>query len=585
MLKIFPNTFEEKFCQDFSKEQPEYNWQILHAANLFIDGKVDVFGIRCDLDKLLDNIDPTTGEKWPPKHYKEYRFHAGAAPGDVKFLWEYMKHNFLVSLGKAYLLTKDTRYVKESKEFIEKWLKKTPDLIGVSWVGHVHMCQRMVNWFFWLDLTKDCSLLDAKFYAQVDEYIKKEVKLLEAEHENPRNNHKLVSLVTILLCELHFENNSSEFWLEKLAETVDNLIYEDGGFAEQSISYHRLCVEALLILGIAYTNYHMAVPDFILEAIKRSLDYFKALKTPAGDLPLIGDNSNEILIARPTDFWETEYLFQLARYLGISVESAPKADADAYFYLGKKTISKAKPLPQTRESAFSRTGHFVIGNEKDYAFLRAGEFGFYAPNSRSGHPHSHCDQLGVILYLDGLEILTDPGTYRYNENDFERMLMKDESFHSTFIVDNKHQGVYTSSFSYAKAVDGTGRIENGSIVGELQIGGVKAKRRVTLSPKSCLIEDTFLAKDNNKHNLQLYFCLHPRFTIVKTDTKRVVLQHIGSRRFLAINHDTGTIPEILPGYISREYNQALPNQRLAFRLSLQDHKEIRFQFQYVENED
>jgi hypothetical protein len=583
LLRVYKNPFGKTFREEFVNKYEEYTWQILKEANLFIDGKVDVFGIECSLDDLLNDIDPTTNEKWPQKHYKEYWFHAGAAPGDVKFTWEYMKHNFLISLGKAHVFTQDEIYVKKAMEYIEKWLEKTDDWIGVSWVGHVHMCQRMVNWFSWLDMCKDSPLFNAGFYAKVDAYIRKQQELLEKEYPNPRNNHKLVSIVTIILCYLHFaEADKIEPWLARLKETVEELLYEDGGFVEQSVSYHRLCVEALLLLGLSLVNHGYPVPEFITNAIERSLIYFDAITTPDGMLPIIGDNSNEILIVRPTDFWESEYLFQLALALGINVRTIDRIDPDALFYLGEIKTGE-KPYQDRKSFAFSKTGHYVIKEGRDYAFLRAGEFGFYAPNSKAGHPHSHCDQLGVVLYLGGNEILTDPGTYRYNENDFERMIMKDESFHSTFLVDDIHQARYTSSFSYDDAIDGLGKIVNDKIVAELAIGGVLAKRTVSLSQGSCIIEDDYTPEDGQKHNLQIFFCLSPRFSIVKCDKNRVLLQHIGSRRYLAIDHDTDTIANIKIGYVSREYNQARPNQHLVFALPLNERKNFTFRFHYVPN--
>lgn len=581
LLRVYKNSLGKTFRDDFCCNYSGYVWQVMREANLFIEGKVDVFGIECSVADLLDDIDPTTKEKWPRKHYKEYWFHAGSAPGDVKFTWEYMKHNFLISLGKSYVLTKDEQYVITGKEFIEKWLAKTDDWIGVSWAGHVHICQRMINWLSWLDLCKDSYLLDSEFYAKVDNYISKQQALLEEEYPNPRNNHKLVSLTTIVLCHLHFgKYDKAEPWLSKLQEVVDQLIFTDGGFIEQSVSYHRLCVEALLLLGSSLKNHGHAIPKFILNAVERSLHYFDAIETPDGKLPIIGDNSNEIMIARPTDFWETEYLYQLAASIGVKVRSITSPDPDALFYLGEIQLF-TQPSNITNQFEFPRTGHYIIKKCKDYAFLRAGEFGMYMPNSRGGHPHSHCDQLGLVLYLGGIEVLTDPGTYRYNESDFERYIMKDESSHSTFSVDDIHQGVYTSSFSYDMAIDGSGRIENEQIIGEITLGGVEAKRKVVLDQGSCVIKDEYTVVDNKEHELKLYFCLNPRFTIVKKEPKRIILQHIGSCRFLALEHDLNSLPVIQPGYVSREYNQAKPNQHLVFTVPLKENKKATFRFHYV----
>lgn len=582
MLKVYPNGFGDDFVAAFKEKHQKHCLAVLRAADLFLEGKVEIFGIESDLDDLLRDIDPTTGEKWPQLPYKDYRFHAGAAPADVKFFWEYMKHYFLVDAGKAYLLTKDEKYVVKSREFMERWMEKTHFGIGVSWIGHVHICQRMLSWFSWLNLTKGSQVLDDGFYRRVDQYLREQEELLSSEYENPRNNHKLVSIMTVCLCHLHSGREEGlDIWMERLRETTNQLIFRDGGFIEQSTSYHRLCVEALLVLGIALQNHGLEVPDFILDGIERSLNYFAALLAPGGTLPIVGDNSNEILIHRANDFWAMEYLFHLAAFLGITVKSLCSEDSEALFYLGSSTEVE-EPFKCSGSFSFPDVGHYVIKDEKNYAFLRAGQFGmYYSEQDRSGHPHSHCDQLGVVLYLDGLEVLTDPGTYRYNQSDFERRIMKDESYHSTFLVDDVHQGIYTSSFSYAHTVDGNGRANGRTIIGELEIGGVKAVRKVTLNQGECEVEDEYRILDGREHQLQIFFCLSPRFTPVEVDQTQVLLQHIGTRKYLALKHDLGLMPEVYPGYVSREYNQAEPNQRLAFKTTLKQDLKVNFKFRFV----
>jgi antibiotic biosynthesis monooxygenase (ABM) superfamily enzyme len=60
-----------------------------------------------------------------------------------------------------------------------------------------------------------------------------------------------------------------------------------------------------------------------------------------------------------------------------------------------------------------------------------------------------------------------------------------------------------------------------------------------------------------------------------------LLQHIGTRKYLALKHDLGLMPEVYPGYVSREYNQAEPNQRLAFKTTLKQDLKVNFKFRFV----
>ncbi len=577
MLKLL-NGLDKKTLAKIKSDFEANNAEIINISDNLRRGIVEFFGLRGEVDKLIAGFDPWTNQKWPADHYKSIYFNPGYAPGDVKFLWEFMKHNFLPALGKAYLLTGNEDYLKSAIEFINTWLTSVADDKGVSWAGHPHICQRMINWLLFMELVHQAPLFTSKLQTEIESYLDKQWVLLEKEYHSPINNHKLLSLSFVILNRLyHNQETELDFWLEELKGSVDLLIYPDGGFAEQSISYHRLCVESLLFVVQGLKNAGVNVSDWLSQTIENSLGYFDAITQPNGKPPVFGDNSDEILLVRewPEEFWDLEYLFAWANALGLKVRKAVNVPASIYWLVGLKNTFQPEALPLRPEMAeFKNTGHFILrNNQNSYVFFRAGEFGLYVPNA-SNHPHSHCDQLGLVAFLDNTEVLTDPGTYRYNENDYERRLLKDESFHTTVRVNGKAQAKYLSSFAYGEALNAVGKLEGKAVVGKMGRDNWQIKRTIELEEKKLVITDSFLGEAE----VEWFFALSALLAPIKVEPGKAVLQEIGSLRLITFQISEPITPEVLPGYVSHQYNRANPSQRLYFKLKVTRTKKLEFVF-------
>lgn len=578
MLKLL-NGLDKRTVEFIRLKLQDSNLEIISIADNFTRGIVEFFGLRRSVRDLLLGVDPWTGHIWPSKHYKELFFDPGHSPGDVKFLWEFMKHNFLPALGKAYRLTGDAIYAKSGVEFIKEWLKSVEDERGASWAGHPHICQRITNWLFFFELIEGSEAVGISEKQEIDSYLNKQWRLLEKEYERPANNHRLISICFVIMGRLY--NNSAsdlEFWLGELKSTTETLFLPDGGFSEQSTSYHRFSLESLLLASQGLKNAGYEIPSWLQDAVERSLVYFDAVLEPSGQPPVFGDNSDEIFIVRewPEKFWDMEYLFAFGRSLGFNVRKPWITPPSLFWIIGLGKVEPGGKPEQPLQAAFPDSGHFVLRDgEGSYVFFRAGSFGLHIPGE-TWWAHSHSDQLGLVAYLEGIEILTDPGTYRYNENDFERMIMKDESFHSTVMIKGVKQAKYSSSFIYKDALDAKGTLEDRVISGVLETEDFRIQREVQLEDRKLVITDRILARPGSE--AEWYFALSPNLSPVELEPGKVVLQEIGSLKKVTLSISEEVSLEVLPGYVSYLYNRALPSQRLHFGLKVDGVKVVKFVF-------
>jgi hypothetical protein len=104
--------------------------------------------------------------------------------------------------------------------------------------------------------------------------------------------------------------------------------------------------------------------------------------------------------------------------------------------------STARPFPV---SSFSRSGYASIQQEGSALYLRGGDFGMGGNGSSS---HAHDDLLAPVVWLDGLPVLVDPGTYVYNGAAKYRSRYRGEHSHNTFSLDEGSEAKQKLNFGW-----------------------------------------------------------------------------------------------------------------------------------------
>ena len=86
---------------------------ITAEAGSILDGRIRVLGIDIDSKSpVMWRSDPPSGKVWPKRYFKRLLPVANTVDDtDVKIPWELSRLNHLLTLGIAYRLTRDEKYV------------------------------------------------------------------------------------------------------------------------------------------------------------------------------------------------------------------------------------------------------------------------------------------------------------------------------------------------------------------------------------------------------------------------------------------------------------------------------------------
>src|SRR5208282_5384269 len=90
-----------------------------------------------------------------------------SAVGDHKIVWELNRHQHLVTLAKAWLLTGQADYAKEVVAQWYSWQKANPYPLGVNWASALEVGFRSISWIWARTLLAGCPELPSNFETDV----------------------------------------------------------------------------------------------------------------------------------------------------------------------------------------------------------------------------------------------------------------------------------------------------------------------------------------------------------------------------------------------------------------------------------
>jgi len=440
------SVIREHFPDALSKVTAEADKLCKHIFNLLGSGDVNLG------EKIDWHCDFKVGYRWnPKKYYKEIRPAYGKA--DIKVPWELSRFQHAAFLGQAYWLTGDDKYALEFVRQIDDWIDRNPPKFGVNWACTMDVAIRVANWILGFYFFKDSKAL-------TDEFLIKFLKSLlihgrhimsNLENKGITTNHYLSDLVGLIYLGIAFPEFKEarqwrEFGIKELVNEINKQVYDDGMDFEASTCYHRLALELFFYPALLCRLNGIDLPKSFINKLKKMFDFVLYVLKPNGRMPQIGDNDNGRLhVLGKREILDMTYLLTYAfLYFNDSIYKVDEFGfaPEALWLFGPNAYESWSKLPgrsveKLESRAFPDGGIYVMRHKKDYMVISCG------PNGQGGRGgHAHNDKLSFELWVDGEDIIVDPGTYVYTADPEWRNRFRSTEYHNTIMIDHEEQNTF-----------------------------------------------------------------------------------------------------------------------------------------------
>ncbi len=464
-------TEREAIVETMYRRFPGERDAIIASAEKSVAGRLDLLGFTdLDFGHPVDwHLNPLTGDRAPLVHWSKIDPVAPIGKGDLKVFWEVQRNMHFVTLGQAYWLTGDHRYVEAFVSQASSWIDANPVGMGVGWAASLDVSFRAIQWLWALSLCADSRAVTREFVARLLKSLIEHGRHIEkylSYYFSPNTHLTGEALGLFYLGMALPELRRAERWrkagLRILLEQLPKHLRSDGVYFEQASYYQRYTVDFYThLFAIIHTNgaNGIALPrdeeQTLWRKLEKAFDHLMWIGRPDGSWPLIGDDDGGRLIKlapRPcNDFRDTLAIGAAIFKRGDWKHVAGDAPSEMLWLLGPEGVARYDRLqaasPREVSLAFETGGYFVMrdGWERDSSFvlIDCGRHG-----SEMGLGHAHSDALAIELALRGATWLVDPATYVYGAEAEARDWFRSTRAHNTATVDGEDQSEPSTPFAW-----------------------------------------------------------------------------------------------------------------------------------------
>jgi hypothetical protein len=411
------------------------------------------------------HLDPVHGKRAALDPWFKISFLDFAAVGDHKVTWELNRHQHLVTLAKAWLLTGDEKYIRELIAQWHSWMQANPYPRGINWASTLEVAFRSLSWI-WIDQLLATGETSASaealsiFRAELAPALAFHGRYMErnlSTYFSP-NTHLLGEAVALFfLGTLYPQMPHASKWRESgwriILDAAKRQVRPDGVYFEQSLYYHVYALDFFLHARLLAARNDVMIPSEFDATLNKMLDVVEAL-AQAGPAENFGDDDGGRLFNSRRN--RTEYMtdpLALGAVLFSRDSFAGRLTEEALWLFGNEAVEKvshrnssSQRTDAIRSAAFPEGGIYVLADSQPYPQLMALDAG---PQGVGRSGHGHADALSLRLTMNGRRWLVDSGSGVYIAKDpADRDAFRGTGAHNTMRVDGLDQAVAGEPFSW-----------------------------------------------------------------------------------------------------------------------------------------
>lgn len=438
---------------------------------------------------------PITGVRLDPTRHWSELSDADPAAGDIKDIWEPARFGWLQRAVRASAdqAPDDAQLTAEAVwRTIEDWVERNPRYRGPHWMCGQETSLRTIS-AMWLAEVLDASpaTTDARraLIARLVHDAVGRVAPTLGYALSQRNNHAsseagFLWSASVLAPWLPGAGRLRQRAADALAEVVEDQFAADGSYAQHSPTYQRVALHVLLWCLAVERATGAPAPSGVRDAVARSVPFLRSLMAPGGEgrVPNLGGNDGALvfdLVDTPIGDLRPVVAHAAAATGQASGLGAGPWDREAAWFGLPPSAGLVRPAPSTG------TTH-PLTRGRAHAVVRAGAL---------SHRPAHADQLHVDVWLGGVPVAVDPGSYRYTAPPPWGNALAGDDVHNLPRHPEIPQAVRAGRFFWRSWREAAVRRRIGSSEGEALVavldlpGGLRLRRLVAVGDEVVVVVD------------------------------------------------------------------------------------------------
>jgi hypothetical protein len=512
--------------------------------------------------EALWRFDPVTSGAWPgaEAYAPEIDFRHDGRRGDVKYVWEINRLQFLVPLAAEVLLADNRAALAAIEAALASWHAANPPFRGVGWASGIEVALRAVSLLVVTSLAGD--RLSPAARRQLGEILAASRFWLPRfpSRFSSANNHLVAELAGEYLLGLGFGAEPQATRAALIAE-IDRQILSDGSGAEQTPTYAAFTVELALLSAFAARAAGTPFPETFDNRISAFAGFVDSLGEPTPNLG--DDDEGRVLTLGDEPDYARSVAAAIAGFLGIAGIAPAPGDLRAAIFGTPTSVSVAPAgLTSFAEGGLTVWRGPLAGHAATLTFDH-GPLGYLSIAA-----HGHADALSLTLALDGHPVLVDPGTWLYGSGGKWRDWFRGTPAHNTLSLYGHNQSRIAGAFNWSDKASSRwlGPLQ-ASHDGYHKLFGVTHERRIALAADGFDIVDRLVG---GTEEAELAFQLAPDLTatidvdsvlVVRAGTPLLVLRFPSLAIAVARGGDTPGAG----GWVAPRFGEKLPADRITWR--------------------
>jgi hypothetical protein len=458
----------ESVCQSYAQHFPERIAAVRKEADAICEHRFRVFAypeVRFGRE-IPWRLDFVHHKQSGLEHWSRFTALDFEQFGDTKIVWELNRHQHFLTLGRAFVVSRDETYAEECLTQLEDWRAQNPYLRGINWASSLEVAFRAWSWLWALHfISGSRALTSARLAAWIQslgehaDYIAQNLSTYSSPNTHLLGEGFGLYAIGMLWPELRGAAHWRATGRRILEEEMLHQVRPDGSHLEQSTYYHRYAADFFLCAAILADKNGCSFPALFRERLERMCDFILHTQLPGGLHPMIGDADGGRLLALtpnhspagPNDQRATLCTAAVYFSRGDFCAAAGRFHEETFWLLGRGAAGKfaaLEPVPRGGSRVFPDAG-LVIQRSGEGANERMLLFDA-GPQGMGPCGHGHADALQVQVSADGVDWLVDPGTFVYTSSRQWRDFFRGTRAHNTLCLDGADQAVPVDFFKWTR---------------------------------------------------------------------------------------------------------------------------------------